>query len=317
MRARWWALALATVLGSASAQDYPVRPIRLVVPQAPGGSADIIARSVAEPLSRRLGQTVVVENRVGAGGNIGTAEVAKASPDGYTLMLGYVGTLAINPWLYGSVPFDPVESFVSIVGLADVPLLLVTRSEFPARNLDELIEVARHRTLSYGSAGNGTMNHMNGELINVAARVKLQHVPYKGVAFAVTDVLGGQIDLSFASIPSVVSNIKAGRLKALAVSSTQRTKAFPEVPTMLESKGAPVSMSTWYSLMAPRGLSPAIVTRIHDETLRVMDTPQMRERLDALGAISWPLGQDELLAVIRQDLARWGPIVKASGARID
>ncbi len=304
---------LGTVLG----QEYPVRPIRLVVPQAPGGSADIIARSVAEPLGRRLGQTVVVENRVGAGGNIGTAEVARATPDGYTLMLGYVGTLAINPSLYGSVPFDPIESFVSIVGLADVPLLLVTRSEFPARNLDELIEIAKARTLSYGSAGNGTMNHMNGELINAAARVKLQHVPYKGVAFAVTDVLGGQIDLSFASIPSVVSNIRAGRLKALAVSSAVRTRAFPDVPTMLESKSAPVSMSTWYSIMAPRGLAPAIVTRVHDETLRVMETPAIKERLEALGAIAWPLGQDELLGVIRQDLARWAPIVKASGARID
>ena len=311
------ALLVMLWVGGAAAQSYPTKSIRLVVPQAPGGSADILGRSVAEPLGARLGQSVVAENRVGAGGNIGAGEVAKAAPDGYTLMLGYVATLVINPWLYPSVPFDPVESFVSIVGLADVPLLLVTRAEFPARTLDELIEVAKTRPLSYGSAGNGTMNHMNGELVNLAAKIKTQHIPYKGVAFSVTDVLGGQIDMSYASIPSVIQHIRAGKLKALAVSSPARTKAFPDVPTMQESKSAPVAMSTWYSIMGPKGIPGAVVARLNAEVMRIHDTQAMRDRLDSLGAVPWTLGPDQLLAVIKQDLARWGPIVKASGAKID
>jgi tripartite-type tricarboxylate transporter receptor subunit TctC len=309
--------ALAVNAAFAQSPSYPTRPVRLVNGQAAGGSADILGRSVAEPLGKALGQSIVVENRAGAGGNIGTGEVAAAAPDGYTLLIGYVGTLAVNPWLYKSVPFDPVESFQNIVGLADVPLLLVTRAEFPARTLDELIGVAKTRLLTFGSAGNGTMNHMNGELINTAAGIRTQHVPYKGVAFSVTDVLGGQIDMSYASMPSVVQHIRAGKLKAIAVSSPQRAKALPEVPTMLESKLAPVSVSTWYSLMAPRGTPMAIVMRVNAEVVKILDTPAMRERLDALGAVPWPLGPDQLLATIKEDLARWEKIVKTSGAKID
>jgi tripartite-type tricarboxylate transporter receptor subunit TctC len=309
--------ALAVNAAFAQSPSYPTRPVRLVNGQAAGGSADILGRSVAEPLGKALGQSIVVENRAGAGGNIGTGEVAAAAPDGYTLLIGYVGTLAVNPWLYKSVPFDPVESFQNIVGLADVPLLLVTRAEFPARTLDELIGVAKTRLLTFGSAGNGTMNHMNGELINTAAGIRTQHVPYKGVAFSVTDVLGGQIDMSYASMPSVVQHIRAGKLKAIAVSSPQRAKALPEVPTMLESKLAPVSVSTWYSLMAPRGTPMAIVMRVNGEVVKILDTPAMRERLDALGAVPWPLGPDQLLATIKEDLARWEKIVKTSGAKID
>jgi tripartite-type tricarboxylate transporter receptor subunit TctC len=309
--------ALAVNAAFAQSPSYPTRPVRLVNGQAAGGSADILGRSVAEPLGKALGQSIVVENRAGAGGNIGTGEVATATPDGYTLLIGYVGTLAVNPWLYKSVPFDPVESFQNIVGLADVPLLLVTRAEFPARTLDELIGVAKTRLLTFGSAGNGTMNHMNGELINTAAGIRTQHVPYKGVAFSVTDVLGGQIDMSYASMPSVVQHIRAGKLKAIAVSSPQRAKALPEVPTMLESKLAPVSVSTWYSLMAPRGTPMAIVMRVNGEVVKILDTPAMRERLDALGAVPWPLGPDQLLATIKEDLARWEKIVKTSGAKID
>jgi tripartite-type tricarboxylate transporter receptor subunit TctC len=309
--------ALAVNAAFAQSPSYPTRPVRLVNGQAAGGSADILGRSVAEPLGKALGQSIVVENRAGAGGNIGTGEVATAAPDGYTLLIGYVGTLAVNPWLYKSVPFDPVESFQNIVGLADVPLLLVTRAEFPARTLDELIGVAKTRVLTFGSAGNGTMNHMNGELINTAAGIRTQHVPYKGVAFSVTDVLGGQIDMSYASMPSVVQHIRAGKLKAIAVSSPQRAKALPEVPTMLESKLAPVSVSTWYSLMAPRGTPMAIVMRVNAEVVKILDTPAMRERLDALGAVPWPLGPDQLLATIKEDLARWEKIVKTSGAKID
>jgi tripartite-type tricarboxylate transporter receptor subunit TctC len=296
---------------------WPSKPITLVVPQATGGSSDILGRTVAERLGARLGQAVVVENRVGAGGNIGTGQVANATPDGHTLVLGYVGTLAINPALYGNVPFDPVESFTNIVGIADVPLVLVVRADFPARSLDELVALARTKSLNFGSAGNGTMNHMAGELMNQTAKIKVMHIPYRGVAASVTDVAGGVVDMAFASIPSVVQLIKSGRLRAISVTSPARSKALPDVPTMQESKTAQMSVSTWYSLMGPKGMPAAIVARIHGEVVKIFDAPEMRDRLDTLGAIPWTLGPEQLVATIKQDLARWTPIVKASGAKID
>ena len=312
------ASTLATSATRAQAQAaWPSKPITLVVPQAAGGSSDILGRTIAERLGPRLGQAIIVENRVGAGGNIGTGQVANATPDGHTLVLGYVGTLAINPSLYGTVPFDPVESFTNIVGLADVPLLLVVRADFPAKTLDELVAYSRTKALNFGSAGNGTMNHMAGELMNQTAKIKVTHIPYRGVAASVTDVAGGVVDMAFASIPSVLQLIKGGRLRAIAVTSPTRSKALPDVPTMLDSKTAQMSVSTWYSIMGPKGLPAAVVSRIHGEVVKIFDAPEMRERLDTLGAIPWTLGPEQLVATIKQDLARWTPIVKASGAKID
>ena len=310
------ALALAAA-SHAPAQTWPTKTITLVVPQAPGGSSDILGRTVAERLGPRLGQSVIVENRVGAGGNIGTGQVANATPDGHTLVLGYVGTMAINPSLYASVPFDPVNSFTNIVGLADVPLVLVVRADFPAKTLDELVALARSKPLTFGSAGNGTMNHMAGELLNQHAKVKIAHIPYRGVAASVTDVAGGIVDMAFASAPSIVGHVKGGRLRAIAVTSPARSKALPDVPTMMESKTGAISVSTWYSIIGPKGLPQAVVTRIQSEVLKIFEAPEMRERLDSLGAVPWTLGPDQLLAVIKEDVARWTPIVKASGAKID
>ena len=314
------AVAASLALAAAShapAQTWPTKTITLVVPQAPGGSSDILGRTIAERLGPRLGQSVIVENRVGAGGNIGTGQVANATPDGHTLVLGYVGTMAINPSLYASVPFDPVNSFTNIVGLADVPLVLVVRADFPAKTLDELVVLARSKPLTFGSAGNGTMNHMAGELLNQHAKVKITHIPYRGVAASVTDVAGGTVDMAFASAPSIVGHVKGGRLRAIAVTSPARSKALPEVPTMMESKTGAISVSTWYSIIGPKGLPQAVVTRIQSEVLKIFEAPEMRERLDSLGAVPWTLGPDQVLAVIKEDVARWTPIVKASGAKID
>ena len=306
-----------TAAAHVHAQTWPTKTITLVVAQAPGGSSDILGRTIAERLGPRLGQTVIVENRVGAGGNIGTGQVANATPDGHTLVLGYVGTMAINPTLYASVPFDPVNSFTNIVGLADVPLVLVVRADFPAKTLDELVALARTKPLTFGSAGNGTMNHMAGELLNQHAKIKLTHIPYRGVAASVTDVAGGSVDMAFASVPSIVGHVKGGRLRAIAVSSPARSKALPDVPTMMESKTGAISVSTWYSIIGPKGLPPAVVTRIHSEVLKIFEAPEMRERLDSLGAVPWNLGPEQLLATIKEDVARWTPIVKATGAKID
>lgn len=310
------ALALSFSVG-ASAQNWPNKAITLVTPQATGGTSDILARTIGERLAQRLGQPVVVENRVGAGGNIGTGQVAKAPADGYTLLVGYVGTLAINPTLYASVPFDPIESFSNIVGLADVPLALVVRSDFPAKTLDELVQYARTKPLVYGSAGNGTMNHMAGELLAQAGKFKMTHIPYRGVAPAVTDLAGGSVDLAFASLPSTVPFIKSGKLRAIAVTSEARSKAMPDVPTMLESTLAPISVSTWYSIMAPKGVPAAVVSRLNTEVVGILETPEMKERLESLGAVVWPVGPDKLVATIKADLARWSKIVKESGAKVD
>ena len=301
----------------ATAQSWPSKTITLVAAQAPGGSTDILARAIAERLGPRLGQTVVVENRVGAGGNIGTGQVANATPDGHTLLIGYVGTFAINPSLYASIPFDPVESFTNIVGIADVPLVLVVRADAPAKTLDELVALARTKQLTFGSAGNGTMNHMAGELLNQHAKIKITHIPYRGVAASVTDLIGGTVDMAFASIPSIVQHVKGGRLRALAVTSPARSRTLADVPTMLESKTGAISVSTWYSIIGPKGIPPAVVSRIQGEVVKIIDTPEMRERLDAIGAVPWTLGPEQLLATIKQDIARWTPIVKASGAKID
>ena len=299
------------------AQTWPAKPILLVAPQATGGTTDILARSVAERLGQRLGQSVVVENKLGAGGNIGTGFVAQAAPDGYTLLMGYVGTFAINPTLYPKIPFDPVESFQNVVGLADVPLVMVVRKDSPANTLDEFVALTKTKLLNYGSAGNGTMNHMAGELLKQTAKINMQHIPYKGVAASVTDLIGGQVDMAFASAPSIVGHLKGDRLKALAVTSPARIKPLPDVPTMQESKTAQMSVSTWYSIMAPKGLPAAITQRINSEVVAILNAPDMRERLDTLGAVPWTLGPDQLLATIKADLARWTPIVKATGIRID
>ena len=309
-------LALAAA-APALAQTWPSKPIVLVAAQAPGGATDILARTVAERLSQRLGQQVVVENRVGAGGNIGTGQVANAAPDGHTLLIGYVGTFAVNPSLYASVPFDPINSFTNIVGLADVPLVLVVRADFPVKTLDELVALARTKPLTFGSAGNGTMNHMAGELLNQHAKIKITHIPYRGVAASVTDVAGGTVDMAFASTPSIVGLLKSGRLRAIAVTSPVRSKALPDVPAMMESKTGAISVSTWYSIIGPKGLPPAVVTRVHSEVLKIFEMPEVRERLDTLGAVPWNLGPEQLLATIKEDVARWTPIVKATGARID
>ena len=303
--------------GHALTQAWPSKPVVLVCPQAAGGTSDILSRLMAERLAPRLGQPVVVENRVGAGGNLGTGQVAQATPDGHTLVLGYVGTFAVNPALYPSIPFDPVDSFSHIVGLADVPLMLVVRADSPAKNVDDLVQLARTKSLNFGSAGNGTMNHMAGELVNQLARVKVTHIPYRGVAASVTDLVGGSVDYVFASLPSTIGHIKSGRLRALAVTSPQRSRALPDVPTLLESKSAQGTVMTWYSLAGPTGLPASVVGRVQGETVKILESPEVRERLETMGAVPWTPGPAELVAAVRSDLARWTPIVKASGAKID
>ena len=315
------ALCLATLalpLGAARAQSWPARTVTIVVPQAPGGTNDALGRILAQKLTERLGQTFVVDNRAGAGGNIGTAATAKAAKDGYTLLLTISSAQAINPALYKNTGFDPVKDFDPIAPVGVVPNVLVVNPTFPARTLKEFIaEVRRQRpAYQYASAGNGTLNHLLGEMLNRAAGLSLEHVPYKGVAPALTDVIGGQVPIAFASLPSCIAHVKAGKLRALGVSSAKRSPALPDVPAMSEEVPGYVG-DLWVGLFAVAGTPPAVVDKLAAEVAAVTASPDVVEKFSALGAEILRGGPAQLAAMVKDDLARWAPIVKASGAQVD
>ena len=315
------ALCLATLalpLGAARAQSWPARTVTIVVPQAPGGTNDALGRILAQKLTERLGQTFVVDNRAGAGGNIGTAATAKAAKDGYTLLLTISSAQAINPALYKNTGFDPVKDFDPIAPVGVVPNVLVVNPAFPARTLKEFIaEVRRQRpAYQYASAGNGTLNHLLGEMLNRAAGLSLEHVPYKGVAPALTDVIGGQVPIAFASLPSCIAHVKAGKLRALGVSSAKRSPALPDVPAMSEEVPGYVG-DLWVGLFAVAGTPPAVVDKLAAEVAAVTASPDVVEKFSALGAEILRGGPAQLAAMVKDDLARWAPIVKASGAQVD
>ncbi|MDT6963682.1 tripartite tricarboxylate transporter substrate binding protein [Cupriavidus sp. SZY C1] len=312
-------LALAaTAIGHAHADTYPSKPIQMIVPQAPGGTNDIVARLVAADLSQRLGQQVVVENRPGAGGNIGTQAAARATPDGYTLLMTISSTQAINPSLYRSVPFDPVKDFEPIATVATVPNVLVVNPAFPARTMAELIALAKAKPdfYRYASAGNGTLNHLLGEMLNTTAGIKLEHVPYKGVAPALNDVLGNQVPMAFASLPSVLSHIKAGKVRALGVSSAKRSPFAPDIPAIGETVPG-YSGDLWVALFAVRG-TPRDVTQKLSTTLQaaLADKP-LRDKLAAQGAEVLPGSPQQLATLLRADMDKWAKIVRQSGAQVD
>ncbi|WOI47161.1 tripartite tricarboxylate transporter substrate binding protein [Acidovorax sp. BLS4] len=315
--------ALGTLLcgmaGTALAQaGYPQRAITLVVPQQAGGANDAIARVVAQKLSEQLGQPVVVDNRPGAGGNVGTAAAAKARPDGYTLLLTADSAQVINPWLYQHTGFDPVKDFEPVAPLATAGYVLVANPAFPASNVAELVALAKAHPGQYAiaSAGNGTLNHLIGEMLQKTAGITLQHVPYKGSAAAATDVVGGQVPLSVQSLPSSIAFIKAGKLKVLGVVNTRRVAALPDVPTIGETL-AGFGQTPWYGLFAPAGTSPAVVARLQAEVTKALEQKDVAERLAAVGCEPYKGNSAQLAALVRDDLARWGRAVKDTGAKLD
>ncbi|MFP3756483.1 Tripartite tricarboxylate transporter family receptor [compost metagenome] len=311
------ALTLAAV-GGAHADTYPTKPIQMIVPQAPGGTNDIVARLVAADLSQRLGQQVVVENRPGAGGNIGTQAAARATADGYTLLMTISSTQAINPSLYRQIPFDPIKDFEPIAPVATVPNVLVVNPAFPAKSMAELITMAKAKPdfYRYASAGNGTLNHLLGEMLNSMAGIKLEHVPYKGVAPALNDVLGNQVPMAFASLPSVLAHIKAGKVRALGVSSAKRSPFAPDIPAISETVPG-YSGDLWVGLFAVRG-TPKPVTEKLAKTLQaaLADAP-LRDKLAAQGAEVLTGTSQQFSTMLRADIDKWGKIVKASGAQVD
>ena len=316
------AMALAGPL-PAMAQAWPARPIVMIVPQAPGGTNDIVGRLVSQKLAEMLGASVVVENRPSAGGNIGTQAVAKAPRDGYTLLMTISSSQAINPALYRNPGFDPVADFRPVGLIGSVPNVLLAHPSFPAHSVPQLLAMARGRPdeFRYASAGNGTLNHLLGEMLNSMAGIRLQHVPYKGVAPALNDVLGGQVPLLFGSLPSTLAHIQAGRLRALAVSGATRSPVLPDVPTIGESVPG-YNGTLWVGLFAPVGVPADVLARLQDAMARALAASDLRDRLQASGVelaapAERPVSPAQFAALLREDIAKWAGIVKASGASLD
>jgi tripartite-type tricarboxylate transporter receptor subunit TctC len=305
------------VASPVGAQAFPTKPVKIIVPQTPGGASDALARIVGQKLAEKWGQAVVVENRPGAGGNIGMDAVAKSTGDGYTLLMSYVGSHAINVSLYKKLPFDPQTDFVAVATLANVPFVGVVNSALPVSSMKDLAAQANRAQVSFGSAGNGSVNHLLGEMFNAVANTKMLHVPYKGAAPALTDLLSGQIQLVFTSLPSVAQHIRAGTVKPLGVTGSKRAQAFKDVPTIAESGYPGFVINPWFGLFAPKGTPNQIVNQINADIKKVMAEKEVLDKFSALGAEPFESTPQEFAAMLHADIQKWAVVVKSSGATVD
>ena len=299
-----------------AADAYPAKPIRFILPFPPGGGTDILGRVIAERLTTNLGQPVVLENRGGAGGNVGAEAAARSAPDGYTIVL-VAPSLAISPSLYSKLNYDPVKDLAPISLVGTVPNVLVTYPSLPAQNLAEFISLAKTKpgAMNFGSGGSGTSNHLAGELFNIVAGVKLVHVPYKGVNLAMNDALGGQIQLVVIGIPAAQPHIRAGKLRALGVISPQRSPALPEVPTVAEAGLPNFEVTTWYGVLAPAGTPRDIIAKLHAGVVRALQNPDVRKRLMNDGAEPVGSSPPEFADYLRAETGKWAKVIKAAGIK--
>ena len=311
------AAALALWAGGAFAQPYPSKPIRLIVPFTPGGSTDILGRAIGQKLAEALGQQVVIENRPGAGGSIGAEAAARAAPDGYTLLMGHIGTLAVNPSLYPKLGYDPLKSFVPVAWVARVTNVLVVNPAVPAQTVQELVKLARDQPgrLRYGSGGNGSAAHLATEYFKLRTQTDIVHVPYKGTGPAVTDLLGGQIEVMMTGAPAVMSHVKAGKMRALAISSAQRIESLPDLPTIAEAGVPGFEAIQWYGVVAPAGTPDAVIARLNAEINRALATPELKARLVAEGAEAAPTTPQAFGAFIAAEIERWRPVIQKAGLK--
>ena len=319
-RRRALALGLATplVIPAARAQTaWPSKPVRIIVPFPPGGSTDILARAIAPKLALALGQHVVVDNKPGAGGSLGAAEAAKAEPDGSTLLMGHIGTLAVNPAMYPKLPYDPLKSFVPVAYVARVPNVLVVHAASPIRSLKDLVEAARASPgrLTYSSGGNGSAAHITFESLKLRTKIFMLHIPYRGTAPSVTDVIAGQVDCTFTGAPAVLPHVRSGRLRALAVSSPQRLAALPDVPTVAESGYPGFEADQWYGIVAPAGTPAAVVTRLNAEINKALALPDVAQQLSVEGAAPMSTTPQAFGDLIRREIPRWAEVVKAGNVK--
>jgi tripartite-type tricarboxylate transporter receptor subunit TctC len=313
------AIALTFFVAAAAAQGYPAKPIKLIVPFPPGGGTDISARTVANGLSNSGRWTFVIENKPGAGGNLGVDQAVKSPADGYTVVIGQTSNLAINPALYAKLPYDPLKDLSPVVLLVSAPVVLVVTASSKYKSLADLIAAAKNDpgAITYASPGNGTVSHLAGELLQRAAGVKLSHVPYKGAAQALSDTLGGQVQSFMSSVPSALAHVKSGRLRAIAVTSAKRSPELPAVLTIAESGYPGFEANTWYGLLVPTGTPTPVIALLNAEVNRVLATPEVRARLASEGGDTLGGSPERFAAFLAAEHAKWGRVVRESGARVD
>ena len=312
-------LAFAVIASHSVGQTWPARPIKWIVPFAPGGTTDILARTVGEKLAVALGQPVIIENKPGAGGGLGADFVAKAVPDGYTILGGTISTNAINASLYKDLPYDPVKDFIPITLIARVPNMLVVNNDVPAKTVAELIALMKKNPGKYtfASSGNGTSQHLSGELFKGMAGVDMQHIPYKGSPPALQDVMGGSVTMTFDNITTAWPLAKGGKLRALGVTTAKRSPAAPDVPTLAEAGLTGYEIGSWQGVFAPAGTPPPIVARLNTEIVKIINMPDVKEKLLALGAEPVGNSTEEFTAFVKTEVVKWGDVVKKSGAKVD
>jgi tripartite-type tricarboxylate transporter receptor subunit TctC len=313
------ALALAATAAAAVAQDYPTKPIKLIVPFPPGGGTDIMSRVVAQKLGDMNKWTVVVDNRPGAGGNIGVEAAARSAPDGYTIVMGQTSNLAINPTLFKSLPYDPLKDLVPVALVGEGPIALAVRAESPYRTLADLIAAAKAKpgAVTMASPGNGTVAHLTGVRLMQATGVKFEHIPYKGASAAIPDLLGGNVDFYLASVPSVASHVHSGKLRVLAVTSDKRSPIFPDVPTVGESGYKGFSAVTWFGILAPAGTPKAVVDKLNAAINKALADPGVRKSIQQEGGEVLGGTEEHFAQLMKSELAAWSPIVRQSGAKVD
>ena len=323
MRARCFALAVCAVAlhamnGAALAQSYPSKPVRFVVPYTPGGGTDLMARALAQRLTENIGQSFIVENRAGAGGNLGMEFVARAAPDGYTIALALTAQYVVNPALYPKLPYDPVKDYAPIMLVARNPYVLIVHPTVPAKSLKELLALAKARAgqLTFSSSGNGSGAHLSGEMLKTMGRVNMLHIPYKGAGALLPDLIAGQVHLSFVTWSSVGPHVKSGRLRALGVTTVKRSPALPDLPAIAETLPG-YDLPVWYGIVAPAGTPREIITRLNAELLKVINLPDFKQRIE-VDAVE-PIGStpEQLGDYIRAELVKWAKIVRDSGAKVD
>ena len=308
----------ASTAGLAHAQSWPTKPIKLIVPYPPGGGTDVIARIVQEPLAKELGQQVIIDNRGGAGGSIGSALAAQSPSDGYTVLFT-LSSHTINPAIYTKLPFDTEKDFSSVVTVASLPQILVANPNFPAKTVKEVIEMAKAKpgSISYASVGNGSPGHLAGAMMATDAGVDMTHIPYRGGGPAVTDVIAGQVPLLWVSIPAAAQFVKAGKLRALAVSTVKRSAVFPDVPTMVESGFKGFEVDSWYAMFVPAKTPQTIIDRLNKATVNVLAQPEVKEKLLGQGAEAVGDTPAQLSGVVKKEIAKWKQVVKSANIKVD
>lgn len=314
-----FAAACCAAVPATQAQEYPAKPIRIVVPFGAGGPTDVMTRALAQKMTEALHQSIIVDNRPGAGGNIGADIVAKAPADGYTLLVGTNGPLAANLTLFSKLPYDPLKDLAPVTLFTYLPNMLAVHPSVPARNVTELIALLKSKPdeYSFGSGGNGTSSHFSGELFKTLAGVRMTHIPYKGDGASMIDVVGGQVPIVFCSVLAGMRYMESGRIRALAVTSGKRVPAVPNIPTMAESGLDGYDLSAWYAVMAPAGTPREIINKLNSVLVKIIRTTDLKEKIESMGGIPVGSTPEEVTELIKADIPRWGKLVKDSGARVD